>query len=157
MARMKPVVARASSMRARAQRLSIRARRPSVCDPRVGNSQSPASNSHRRIGGLAQLTRGIRNPRVVAVDSPLVERNPPVVEPDPPVVDRQHGNARAEYAAYLIRDLATRLTQEFGRGYSEANLRNFRQFFLAFPAKESGSIRYTLCSELRSRALAGGG
>jgi hypothetical protein len=62
--------------------------------------------------------------------------------------EEQSGHARAEYAAYLIRDLAKRLTREFGRGYSEANLRNFRQFFLTFPADESKGIRYTLCSEL---------
>ena len=64
------------------------------------------------------------------------------------VDEEQHGHVRAEYAAYLIRDLARRLTQEFGRGYSEANLRNFRQFFVAFPAKEPKAIRYTLSSEL---------
>src|SRR5262245_16393606 len=64
------------------------------------------------------------------------------------VEEEQQGNTRAEYAAYLIRDLARRLTQEFGRGYSETNLRNFRQFFLAFPADGREAIRYTLCSEL---------
>src|SRR5215813_632013 len=59
--------------------------------------------------------------------------------------EEQQGNARAEYAAYLIRDLARRLTQEFGRGYSVPNLKNFRQFYLAFPVDESKPIGYTLC------------
>jgi len=37
------------------------------------------------------------------------------------------------------------LTAEFGKGYSVANLRNFRQFFQTFSAEE---IRYTPGSEL---------
>jgi hypothetical protein len=62
--------------------------------------------------------------------------------------EEQSGSARAEYAAYLIRDLARRLTQEFGRGYSVPNLKNFRQFYLAFPADGTKAIGYTLCSQL---------
>lgn len=62
--------------------------------------------------------------------------------------EEQHGQARADYAAYLIRDLAGRLTQEFGRGYSVPNLKNFRQFYLAFPMAGSKGIGYTLCSQL---------
>lgn len=34
---------------------------------------------------------------------------------------------------------------EFGKGFSEANLRNFRQFYLTFPDEQ---IRYTMCSKL---------
>jgi len=64
------------------------------------------------------------------------------------VEEEQHGSVRAEYAAYLIRDLAKRLTQECGRGYSVPNLKNFRQFYLAFPTDGSGAIGYTLCSQL---------
>lgn len=62
--------------------------------------------------------------------------------------EEQKGSARAEYAAYLIRDLARRLTQEYGRGYSVPNLKNFRQFYLAFPRDPAGAIGYTLCSQL---------
>jgi predicted nuclease of restriction endonuclease-like (RecB) superfamily len=64
------------------------------------------------------------------------------------VEEEQQGNTRAEYGAYLIRDLARRLMQEFGRGYSVPNLKNFRQFYLAFPADRTGAIGYTLCSQL---------
>jgi predicted nuclease of restriction endonuclease-like (RecB) superfamily len=62
--------------------------------------------------------------------------------------EEQQGSARAQYAAYLITNLAVRLTKEFGRGYGEANLRNFRQFYLSFPEVDGAPIRYTLCSEL---------
>lgn len=32
--------------------------------------------------------------------------------------------------------MAHRLTAEFGRGFSEANVWNFRQFYLAYPSEE---------------------
>lgn len=49
---------------------------------------------------------------------------------------------RAEYGAHLISFLSRNLSAEYGKGFSEANLRNMRQFYRAFP------IRYTLSSEL---------
>ena len=58
------------------------------------------------------------------------------------VEEEQQGQKRAEYGRYLLRELSVRLTREFGNSFSERNLRNFRQFHLCFP------IRNTLCSEL---------
>lgn len=51
-------------------------------------------------------------------------------------------NERAEYGKRVLKYLSARLTEEFGKGYTVANLRNMRQFYLAFQK------RYTLCSEL---------
>jgi predicted nuclease of restriction endonuclease-like (RecB) superfamily len=56
--------------------------------------------------------------------------------------EEQQGKERAEYGKYLIVNLAEKLTNEFGRGYGQTNLRNFRQFFVCYP------IRYALRSEL---------
>jgi predicted nuclease of restriction endonuclease-like (RecB) superfamily len=64
------------------------------------------------------------------------------------VEEEQRGKARAEYAAFVIPNLSRRLTNELGPGFGEANLKNFRQFYLAFPRVERGEIGYTLCSEL---------
>lgn len=61
------------------------------------------------------------------------------------VEDEQHGKTRAEYGKKLIENLSKALTEEFGRGFSYANLWNFRQFYLEFPNQE---ILYTLCREL---------
>lgn len=33
----------------------------------------------------------------------------------------------------VLSDLSKRLTEEFGKGFTEANLRNMRQFYLCFP------------------------
>jgi len=49
---------------------------------------------------------------------------------------------RAEYGKQLLQFLSKRLTTDFGKGFTIANLRNMRQFYHAFP------IRYALRSEL---------
>ena len=45
----------------------------------------------------------------------------------------QHGQNRANYGDYLITSLSRYLSDTFGKGFSEANLWNIRQFYLTFP------------------------
>ena len=61
------------------------------------------------------------------------------------VEQEQKGEARAAYGKELIKELSRRLGDEFGRGFSIANLKNFRQFYLTFPDSAKG---YALRSEL---------
>ena len=61
------------------------------------------------------------------------------------VEEEQGGAARAGYGSQLIHHLARALGEEFGRGMSIANLKNFRQFYLTFPDAGKG---YSLRSEL---------
>lgn len=49
------------------------------------------------------------------------------------VEEEQNGKARADYGDYLIVNLSRYLTDCFGKGFSEANIRNIRQFYLKFP------------------------
>ena len=49
------------------------------------------------------------------------------------IVDQQGGAERAEYGAQLIAELSKQLTNDFGKGFDERNLRNMRSFYLAFP------------------------
>ena len=58
------------------------------------------------------------------------------------VEQEQNGEDRAKYGKYIIKELSTRLTKDFGKGYSVQNLWNMRQFYLTFP------ILSTLCREL---------
>lgn len=58
------------------------------------------------------------------------------------IVEKQGGARRAKYGDGLMKVVSVRLTAEFGEGFTVSNLRNMRQFYLAFPK------RYTLCSEL---------
>lgn len=61
------------------------------------------------------------------------------------IVEEQEGAARAQYGDGVIETLSQALVADFGRGFSVANLRNFRQFYLKF---QDVGIHYTLCSEL---------
>jgi len=51
------------------------------------------------------------------------------------VEDEQRGKLRAEYGKAVLKDLSNRLTGRFGKGFSEQNLRNMRQFFVIYSAK----------------------
>lgn len=70
------------------------------------------------------------------------------------IEEEQAGKSRAGYGTHLLEDLSVRLTDEFGRGFSAANLKNFRQFYLSFPKGHceeevpEDEIGYTVCSEL---------
>ena len=61
------------------------------------------------------------------------------------VEEEQEGKRKAEYGKKLLENLSRNLTHDFGKGFSYANLRNFRQFYLTYPDEK---IRYTLCSKL---------
>lgn len=54
------------------------------------------------------------------------------------VEQEQKGKGRAAYGEEVIRALAERLTEEFGRGYSTSSLAYMRSFFLAY--EERGTI-----------------
>ena len=58
------------------------------------------------------------------------------------VEDEQQGEERAKYGKAILQNVSERLTTMYGKGFDVTNLRKMRQFFLAFP------IRDTLCLEL---------
>ena len=58
------------------------------------------------------------------------------------VEHEQHGEARADYGKGLLKELARRLTVDFGKGFDERELRKMRQFYQMF------KIRDTLRPEL---------
>ncbi|MBR0284052.1 MAG: DUF1016 family protein [Selenomonadaceae bacterium] len=61
------------------------------------------------------------------------------------VEHEQGGDARAEYGRELIKELAKRLTAEFGKGFTSTNLKYMRQFYLSFPMGHSlrGQLTWT--------------
>jgi len=48
------------------------------------------------------------------------------------VEHEQQGAERAEYGKALLKELASELTKEFGRGFSRSNLQNMRKFYIAY-------------------------
>jgi DUF1016 N-terminal domain len=71
------------------------------------------------------------------------------------VEEEQRGQSRAGYGERLIRDLSAHLTTEFGKGFSEVNLRLIRRFYLTYRDR-APEIRYTLCNESGVPPLASG-
>ncbi len=57
-------------------------------------------------------------------------------------MEQQGGEGKAEYGARLIVELSKQMTADFGKGFTAANLKNMRQFYLTFPKS------YALRSEL---------
>ena len=66
------------------------------------------------------------------------------------VEEEQNGEARAEYGKYIIEVASAALTEEFGKGFSETNLINFKKFFLLFKELE---IHQTVSEEFRKQVL----
>ena len=62
------------------------------------------------------------------------------------VEQEQQGQQRAGYGQSLIKELSNVLTLDFGKGFSETNIRSFRLFYLTFP--EFLSIQQTLSAKL---------
>lgn len=54
------------------------------------------------------------------------------------VEQEQHGNTRAQYGKHVIEIASFALTSEFGKGYSIANLKSFRKFYLTFKYLQIG-------------------
>ena len=48
------------------------------------------------------------------------------------VEEEQKGEGRAAYGSALIKELSVRLTQEYGKGFTETNLKYMRQFYQTF-------------------------
>jgi predicted nuclease of restriction endonuclease-like (RecB) superfamily len=49
----------------------------------------------------------------------------------------QAGQDKANYGEEVLKGLSSALTAEFGKGFSYANLRNFRQFYRTYPEPEN--------------------
>jgi len=72
------------------------------------------------------------------------------------VQEEQSGKDRAEYGSYLIKELSLELTTEFGKGFSQRNLRNMRQFYAYFLIWQAVSAKlnwshYTLLLRVENR------
>ena len=53
------------------------------------------------------------------------------------VEHEQHGEVRADYEKGVLKELAERLTREFGKGFDESNLRYMRLFYRNFPIRDT--------------------
>ena len=58
------------------------------------------------------------------------------------VEHEQHGEVRADYGKGLLKELAVRLTKDFGKGFDESNLRYMRLFYRCF--QKCDTLRHEL-------------
>ena len=101
------------------------------------NLQNPIINK------ISQLLELARNRVMITVNQTMVltyfEIGRMIVE------DEQNGENRAEYGKKLLKDLSIHLTEKFGRGFSETNLRQMRNFYESY----SQQIQQTVSSEFK--------
>jgi len=57
------------------------------------------------------------------------------------VEEEQNGEGRAKYGNNLIKELSIKLTVEFGKGFSQRNIRNMRKFYTLFPKWQTVSAK----------------
>jgi len=58
------------------------------------------------------------------------------------VEEEQSGESKAIYGEGMLKELSKKLTEDYGKGYTETNLKYFRQFYLTFPpAEKSHALR----------------
>ncbi len=81
---------------------------------------------------IKQILQQARSKAHSAVNSAMVE-------------EEQQGEKKAKYGQRILENLSIELSNEFGKGFSYANLRNFHQFYLTYPDQ---AICYTVCSKL---------
>lgn len=66
------------------------------------------------------------------------------------VEEEQGGASRAEYGTKLIENLSRYLTDTFGKGFSEANLKNMRQFYLTYPEFDTQCVANLSWTNIRT-------
>ena len=60
------------------------------------------------------------------------------------VLEEQNGSDRAKYGKEILKNLSAKLTEEFGKGFSVANLKNMRQFYAVFQKRQTVSSEFKL-------------
>lgn len=60
------------------------------------------------------------------------------------VLEEQNGKERAEYGKRILKELSLKLTNEFGKGFSQRNLEQMRQFYLTYSKAQTVSAQFRL-------------
>ena len=60
------------------------------------------------------------------------------------IEEEQGGKKRAEYGKYVLQELSKQLTKEFGKGFSQRNLEQMRQFYLTYSKTQTLSAEFKL-------------
>ncbi len=84
---------------------------------------------------IVELLKNARNKVVQTVNTTMVytyfEIGRIIVE------EEQKGKERAEYGKKILKELSQKLLKDFGKGFSETNLKQMRQFFLTYSKSQT--------------------
>lgn len=122
--------------------------------PKPDAPSAAASTVTRKLSTLVEqvrtLVRSARQAAAASVNSLQVLTN---FEIGRLIVEHeQRGRQRAAYGKETLKHLASSLTAEFGRGFSEDNLSNMRKFYLLWQARAS-LIPQTLSAKLPAATI----
>ncbi len=96
-----------------------------------------AKNENNFYAEIGDLLKQARNSAYKAVNTLMVQTYWQIGKR---IVEQEmQGKSKANYGDYLITNLSRHLTDTFGKGFSEANLWNMRQFYQTFPEFEQFS------------------
>lgn len=103
----------------------------------------PPNESNNFFSDIKEILQRARTQASRAINSAMVEAywniGKRIVE------EEQGGAAQAIYGAGLLKALSKSLSKELGQGFSLANLKNFRQFYLTYPeGRKSYALRSLL-------------
>jgi hypothetical protein len=89
------------------------------------------------ITDIKQIIISARNKAHTAINSAMIEAYWLIGER---IVEReQDGKQLTEYGRKMVQKLSTELQSEFGKGFAERCLREYRQFYLKFTDLEFGA------------------
>ncbi|MFM2178223.1 MAG: hypothetical protein RL015_2321 [Verrucomicrobiota bacterium] len=122
-------------------------KKPSASKKSLTTAKSKPDSLKGLLTEVRQLIQSARRGVATVVDTFQVMTN---FEIGRSIVEHeQKGAKRAAYGSELLKELSAKLTEEFGRGFSEDNLSNMRRFFLIW--RDRGAQ----ISETASRKLVG--
>ncbi|MDP4207213.1 MAG: DUF1016 N-terminal domain-containing protein [Bacteroidota bacterium] len=94
------------------------------------------------IDKVAQLLAQARKSVVQSVNQTMVQT---YFEIGRMIVDEeQGGHDRAEYGKQILKELSIKLTIDFGKGFSQRNLEQMRQFYLVYSKTQAVSAEFKL-------------
>jgi predicted nuclease of restriction endonuclease-like (RecB) superfamily len=98
--------------------------------------------SHNLFNKISTLLKNARNMVISTINQTMVltyfEIGRMIIE------EEQHGSERANYGNFLMQEVAQKLTNHFGKGFSETNLKQMRQFYLTYSKNQPISDEFKL-------------
>lgn len=106
--------------------------------------QNPDNSESELIVEVRQIVQAARNQSYRAINVMQIVSNWLIGQRI--VVQEQMGKDKADYGKHVIEIVSAALTEEFGKGYSETNIKSMRKFYLIFSNLQ---IRQAMPAELK--------